>query len=583
MAREKLGAVLALLALAMGACSPMLEPTPTPARTAVPATASPTKAAAAGPTTAPVTATTTAKPTTAPAAGATTPKYGGVLKASLGADLTAWDPHSSSSNSRDIRKTQNMVFQQLFIIAGTATDPCQLGVAPQLAKSWRWAGDNAFEVTIPEGIRFQDLPPVNGRELTAEDVAFSMNRYKELTPTAVSIAKNITDVKPMDRYTVRFVTSTPLPALYYSWLSAPFGAAVLAKESAGPIKGKEYEFPWKEKSWVGTGPFQFKDYLSGVKITFEKNPSYWKKGLPYVDRLEHLIIPDESTRFALFRSGNLTVWLDQLPVPLAQSLERTMPQVKLSRCADPTNVRIFMRTDKPPFNDVRVRRAISMAVNRKAWLEVSMLGEGIVPAFVSPIAPFFLGLDAYPPELRRYLEYNPQEAKRLLAEAGYPNGFKMKLSEDRNDGFPWVQVAESTAAMLADVGLQVELRFPPRAEATATLSQGEYDDMAWAKATSLDFYTVAGRMHSKAGWRENRGHIVDPVLDDLIDRFMSTVDEKKALDLATKIQFYAVEQAYTISAPFQTERAVAQPWVRDLAVNGMPRFGDWAEKVWLDR
>ncbi len=563
--------------IVLGACGPAAKdetPTPGTAPTSAPqATATPATGAAptAGPRSTP-----TAAPS--PTAAATTPKRGGVFRFAFRTDPPYWDFYSVHSDP--VTSSRNLVFTKLFTLPLDPDAPCKDVVTPVAAQSWRWIDDSNLELKLKPGIRWPNKAPMNGREMTADDVVYSFDAFRKFV-TMESMSRNVEKVTAKDRYTVVFTTVKPFSSLVLNVMATHFGLAVVPPEGGGP------SFDWKDanKSWVGSGPFAFKQWMPGVKWTFERNPTFFREGLPYIDGVEFLNMPDVSSRMAALRSGQLDMEQQKSPV-LVESLTKQRPDLKVVRCPGIAPEAIYMRTDKAPFNDVKVRRAISMALDRKAIVDTLYGGQGVPVAVLPPGTPYALAVEDFPPETRKYLERNPAEAKRLLAEAGFPRGLSTSLTVTWRYESPYKELAEALVAMLADVGVEVKLDPVEYGLWTGSVLRGEIDNMAMThtRMETPEGTSSLASFDSRNPFAANRSHVVDPELDKLIDQLARTFDESKRTETARQIQVLAVDRAYRVMMPERLDTVIYQPYWKRIGWKAEAKdFGNLLEEAWLDR
>jgi peptide/nickel transport system substrate-binding protein len=293
------------------------------------------------------------------------PKRGGILRV-RGRDAPHFDPHLTVHVGT--HTTLSFVYSKLVRYrVGAGVPPGTFLIEPDVAEHWETPDDTTYVFHLRHGVTWHNKPPVNGRELVAEDVQFTFDRFlAERGNPLRYMLKPVDRVEVVDRYTVKFVLKEP-----YVWLLDMLATSkamwIIAREVVehfGDLK--------KPESAMGTGPFLLERYEPNVKTVFTRNPDYFLPGLPWVDGVEWLIIDDPSTGLAMYRTGQL----DCGPQPgwrvrqhdLA-SLKQSHPQFIYRDFLFTNSYRIAMRTDQPPFNDVRVRRAISQAIDRQALIE----------------------------------------------------------------------------------------------------------------------------------------------------------------------------------------------------------------------
>src|SRR5262245_20865746 len=308
----------------------------------------------------------------APRAAAQTAKRGGTLT------LRTWDPPHFDHVLAHAYKTHVVIsFTHSRLLrhkAGPSVRPGSLQIEGDLAESWQQPNDTTYVFKLKKGVRFHAKPPVNGRELTAEDVRFSFERLlTDKGSVNVSMFRAIGKVEAVDRYTVRFVLKEPF-AWFLDSLANPMAGAITARECVekfGDLK--------KPEAVIGTGPWMLDSYKPNVSLTLVRHPGYFVAGLPYIDRVDMLVDEDNASRIAAFLGGkydlgwefpgaiNRTDW-----VQMSDALKKRRPNLKVVEF--PSNVmNLFdMRTDKPPFNDARVRQAVSLALDRKGLIDATL-------------------------------------------------------------------------------------------------------------------------------------------------------------------------------------------------------------------
>jgi len=298
------------------------------------------------------------------------PKRGGILRV-WGNDPPHFDPHLTVNAKT--HTTLSFVHSTLLRHKlGPGMQPGSFIVEPHLAERWEQPDDTTYVFYLRQGVKWHNKPPVNGRELVAEDVKFTFDRF--LTEKANAdryVLEAVDRVEVVDRYSVKFLLKEPFVWLTdvlanpRMWIIAPE-----VVEKFGDLK--------KAESAIGTGPFLLERYEPNVKTVFKRNPAYFRAGQPYVDGVEGLVIDDPSTGLAMYRTGQLDCGPEvgwRVRQQDLESLKQSHPQLRYQDFLLPNSQRIFMRTDQPPFNDVRVRRALSQAIDRQALI-AAVWGRG---------------------------------------------------------------------------------------------------------------------------------------------------------------------------------------------------------------
>ncbi len=572
----------ALGLLLVAACGPAAQATPTatvpvgPRATPGSVQATPTMAPAS-------TAAPTPKPSVNPTGPTSTePRRGGIVKPALRGDPPFWDPQTTQGGQLDVRKQQSLVFETLLSVEPVSPDkPCSLQTTPQLIDSWKWLNDTTLETHLRPGVKFHNKAPVNGRELTADDIVYSFTRYLDKGYRREVLGGALKRVEATDKNTVRFITSEPDPALADRMFATSYGTVVMPREAEDPSAG----FDRPEKSYIGSGPFIFQEYRGGVSVSYAKNPDYWRKGQPYVDGLRYAIMPDQSTRLAALRSGVVDMITEGVPEPMAETLRRPGTGVTVQGCPVDTLWVLYVRNDRAPFNDVRVRRAISMAIDRQVIINNVHMGKAIPIAMAAPISDLYPTLDQLPQETRQWIEYNPEKARALMADAGFPKGFETTVIDTRQFGSPFNDMTETWIGMLQQIGIKANLQFREYGAFSREI-QGNFDAMAGSKMAAQNPYEFYPQFDSKAGWGANRGHLVDPVIDDLLAQFRKAPSDQARRDVALKVATRIVDQAYVITMPAHMENAAFRTWIKGYSMKGQRDIlvtSAWARSLWLDK
>ena len=321
-------------------------------------------------------------------------------------------------------------------------------LSPGLALSWKPGEDGkSWTFKLRPGVKFHD-----GSEMTAEDVQFTLmegfRRPKAKASRVRQFRKGIKDVQVVDRHTVTVITAKPWPTFPYDMSFQPgIEGIVLPKAYI-----KKVGWDGFAQKPVGTGPWKFVKHEVGNFIEFEAVKDHWRKS-PNFDRLRTVLVKEAATRVAMLKTGQV----DVARISLDEVQDVTKAGFKIAEDPQPTSVRIHLYAtyyDKAgPVKDVRVRQALNLAVNRQEILDTLLHGKG-KPAAVFPSSPISIG---FPADLKPY-PYDPAKAKKLLAEAGYPNGFSIKLFALPTGGFTqYLQLAEIVAGYWEAIGVKTSI------------------------------------------------------------------------------------------------------------------------------
>src|SRR5919109_334232 len=278
-------------------------------------------------------------------AEAGTPKRGGMLRA------RGWDPpHFDPHITRNFKTNTALSFVYSKLLrhkVGADVPPGAFIVEPDLAERWEAPDDTTYIFYLRQGVHWHNKPPVNGRELVAEDVKFTFDRFLTVEGNpARELLESLQRVEVVDRYTVKFILKEP-----FVWLLDTLASA-LCMWIIAPEVVEKYGDLKKVETAIGTGPFLLDHYEPNVKTVFKRNPEYFRQGLPYIDGVEWSVVQDESTGLAMYRTGQIDAgpggyWtIRQADL---DSLKHSHPHLVYQDIQSNTKTTIWMRTDKPPF------------------------------------------------------------------------------------------------------------------------------------------------------------------------------------------------------------------------------------------
>jgi peptide/nickel transport system substrate-binding protein len=502
------------------------------------------------------------------------PRNGGVLRI-RGEEPLGFDPHLSLSH----RTTTNLSFTHSRLLkarAGPSVVPGTTIPEPDLAESWTQPNETTYVFKLRKGVRWHPKPPVDGRELTAEDVKYSFERF-----TAISYIAGIERIEAPDRHTVTLVLREP-----YAWLLDVLASTTAwivpreAVEKFGDLKAPE--------ACIGTGPWMLDRYEPNVGISFVRHPGYFRPGLPHADRVEATFEADPATRFASWLAGRYDfapeygMVVRRLDLDVARQRKPGLQTAEFTVRFGPL---IAMKVTQPPFSDLRVRKAMALARNWKIALEANAwaLGHGVPnPAIPAAFGDWSLPIRELPPDGRALYEQNVAVARRLLAEAGYPAGFKTTLETTAGFGPDWMDGVQLFLSQLKTVGIEVELKLKEFGAFLSTTTVGRFDHMA---ATLFGFFAVPDSylfLYYTPGLPTNMGGVSDPRLTELIRRQRRTLDVAKRREILHEIQRYLSQQTYYLYGPSVTAVAAWDRRVKNFAPNVGDDYGGRLMLTWLD-
>jgi peptide/nickel transport system substrate-binding protein len=322
-----------------------------------------------------------------------------------------------------------------------------------------------------------------------------------------------------------------------------------------------------------------------TKAVFKRNPDYFRQRQPSVDRVEWLVLEDDSTGLAMYRTGQIDCgpghWWSVRQQDL-DALKQTHPNLVYHDFLSNVKHAIFMRTDMPPFNDVWVRRVIFHAIDWEGLIE-AVWGRGEpTPAVARGLVEWALTIDQLG-EGSKYYKYDPKEARRLLTEAGFPDGLKTQLTVTPGFGRDFIDDAQLVQRYLKDIGIKADLKIQEYGAYAATTAQGKFEGLArgpfgiaWEPDSPL--YRAYA---SDSSW--NTGHVNDPTITAMLKEQRRTKDLEARRKLIVDIQRHVAEKQYYVYLFSVAVTGSWQPHVKKYAPNLSFDYGSRAAALWLDR
>ncbi|MFH1484605.1 MAG: ABC transporter substrate-binding protein, partial [Chloroflexota bacterium] len=521
-------------------------PAPTKAPAAAPSPTEPAaKPAPTKPTAKPAPATPApAAPSPSPKPAGEQPKYGGILRVATQGDPRSFDIQAETSNV--VGYPVAPAYSGL--IQSDPTAPEKL--IPDLAEKWEASADGkVYTFHLRKGVKWHD-----GKPFTSADAKFSVERLKEKQSHVNFILALATKIEAPDDSTLKITldhgTSGFISAMSLLWAAMGPKHVIEAK---GDLK----------RDVVGTGAFKFKSFSAGVSFELVKNEDYFIKGRPYLDGIVVYPIRDGASRFAALRTKQVDL-LGPLSLSHAQAkaLKEGSPEARVQRVTYGYWFLFYMPVDKEPWSDVRVRRAVALAIDHQNALKV--VDEDIGDVW-TPIPPALGGIP--PDELlktpgyRQPKDQDIAEAKKLLAEAGYPNGFETKML------YRMGQIYETLAIFMKDqltkIGVKAEIY---------TMEDAAYYDLYYSKKwhslatrSPLEFGDPDALLpqYYRTGGDRNFSNVSDEQLDKLIDEQSRTADPAKRKQLVYQADKRILEMAYNVVTHWSSFDIGYWPYVKN--------------------
>jgi peptide/nickel transport system substrate-binding protein len=525
------------------------------------------------------------------------PKYGGRLKTRLQFDTPSWDPFdAATAGVQNVPMTffynrltrPDLTMESAF--AGK-NNLFELRVIGDLAQSWEQPDKDTYIFKLYDNARFHEIPPVNGRHLTAEDFQYTYRAYvAEKSVAQASIFRDVDRFEAVDRLTFKMTTRKPVAYLINS-LSSPLPFVIAREAREGRPDGLKNDPP------IGTGPFIMKEHKYRNTLRMDRNPNYFRQGLPYLDGIDLIWNDDPAAIVAAYRTNQYhTIFLlggadtfNDILKTEGWSREGGKTDAHVNQMNSGGNTAYQFRVDQKPFNDVRVRRALAMACDRDKYITAIYGGMGR----------YALGFPTdwvHPPgkpwphtkeDFPEWYRYNPDRAKALLAEAGYgPGDLKIELLISSPGSDLDVLVTEDWKK----IGVDVKRTVLDRVAYQGSFYGRKYDPgQVFAGASisagvDLDDFTYR---ILRTGEVANYYYLSDPELDRLLDAQQAEFDREKRKEIGRAIANRDLDQVYRVwmvtALLWEVKRPFLQNWItHDVYMFANVWGSDQTERTWLD-
>jgi peptide/nickel transport system substrate-binding protein len=500
-----------------------------------------------------------------------TPRKGGTIRmtAPYAASFGSLDPHTTPRAQDDI---VNKALQRTLYNWDSKDNKLVL----ELAKSVTPSEDGlTYTFKLRDDAYFH-----NGRKMTADDLIWSYTRimdgskgypaarYVRILKGAVDVekgqAKEISGLKKIDDFTLEMTLTDKVEPGYYFFAGS---TAILPKEEVE--KGNFASNP------VGLGPFKFKEHLPGSRVVAERFDKFYKPGKPYADKVEVLIMAEAAARDVAFRNKEIDT---SILGPAQYVAYREDQQLKngILEVAEMFTRSVVFNHDEKLFKDKRVRQAFNHAIDTdliikrlvkdKAYRAVSWLPLSS-PAFDKSVKPY---------------AYDPDKAKKLLAEAGYPNGFEFELTTSQNESWG-LPIVEAIIPMLARVGIKVKPKLVEATVLTDILMKGEHQALIISQLTGPDSLATLQCYYSKTPRTAcHYTNYNNPTFDKLFEDAAASLDPAKRTDLLRQANNLLYEDAPVWFFNYNKAVLAYQPWIHGLQANPTEITHQYPEDIWVD-
>jgi peptide/nickel transport system substrate-binding protein len=516
------------------------------------------------------------------AAEAQAPRRGGVFKVRHHVQPVHFDPHQTIAFPTMMALSYCMS-RLVKVKAGASVVPGTQPVENDLAESWQRTNDTTYVFKLRKGVRWHNKAPVNGRELTAEDVKYTYERALTIKGNGNRyLLEAIDKIETPDKHTVIFKLKEP-NAWFIDQLAstATWIVAREAVERHGDLR--------KPESVVGTGPWMLERYDPGARLVYVRHPNYFMPGMPYADGVDVTIEPDPASAFANFIvNGGYDLAPEYGFVVRRIDLDLAKQKVPGLQTRDYTVMFggiMAMKLDQEPFKDVRVRRALGMASNWREVLETNAWSQGQGspnPAIPAALREWSIPIGQLPPDGRVLYEHDANGARKLLAEAGHPRGFKTPVETTPGYGPDYMDAVQVWLKNMKGAGVEPDLKLKEYGAFISSTIFGKFDKVMVGLRggqSDVDSYLriyIPGEPLNSAG-------VNDPKLTDMIMSAKRMHDVARRKEAIFDIQRYIAQQVYYLFDASVSCVSAWKPYVKNYGPNIGHDVGGRLAVAWLER
>ena len=506
-------------------------------------------------------------------------KPGGVLRPVLREDLPqGFAIHESATNS--VTWPAMPCYSNLVVYDQTKRLGRVETIVPELAEKWSWQ-DNYRNLVF---FLRRDVKWHDGQPFTSKDVKFTFDVVREAADAPGKLRinprkewyANVEAIEAPDPYTVVFRLKRPQPSL----------VAMLAS-GYSPVLPAHVPLAEHRSRCIGTGPFKFKEWKRGQSVELVRNPDYFVKGRPYLDGVRYTVIVERGTRVAALQAGQIDVaYPGETTLSIAEQLRKAVPGMVLTETASNVSENLLLNTRKPPFDNVKVRRALSFAIDRRTYTQTVHRGAAVIGASLAPKPWGVWGL------LDRDLNQLPgyggaaagrAQARKLLAEAGFGPSNPLKVELVTRAIAIYLDFAGFVVSDLKQVGVEATLKQIDTAQWHPMVTRREFQIGANLTGLGVDDPDANFYENFSCGSPRNYGDYCNEEVGRLIDQQSQEIDLPKRVALVAQIQKKLEEDAARPTMGWRTDRFAHYPYVKNLILNQVTYNCCRLQEVWLDR
>jgi len=517
-----------------------------------------------------------------------TPQYGGTLTVNMSIDPLFWDP-----NQGTVSPSLEFVYMDSLFGADWTANPSvqnyqltywdESYVSGSLLTDWEFTSPGVLTMHVKQGVYWQNLTPVNGREFNATDIVDHFDRAcglgdgysKPNDPsyfTADAWLNQVQSITANNNFTVTMTFATLNPEFIFENMEAPGNDCTIeAPEAVQAYTNASNPELTNWQNAVGTGPFILKDFVDNTSATFTRNPNYFatderypQNKLPYVNGVQILIIQNTATAEAAMRAGKIDL-MDTVSNTDAVNMKKTNPNMLEVGVPLGNGLSIDPRDDLAPFNNLQVREALQEAINLPQ-IASQYFGGGTDPSPEPLTSNFMPGwgfpYSTWPASLQAQYAYNPTQAEQLLAAAGFPKGFNTDIVIDGSA--PYQDMIQIIQSEFAAIGVNMSITVMQHPQFAAFVITGHHEDALDYRASgslALGYYPIRQLMKFLTGGASNDMMVSDPKIDGWYAAAISATSVAQIKQIVNAENQYIVQQNFLLSLVQPNVFFLCQPWV----------------------